>query len=65
MDISSNGMATQAAQQSTLLGAQVQLSASAKEQGKVVMDTLLSSINSVQPAASVEPNLGNKIDTRA
>ena len=66
MDISGNAAATaQAAQKSALLGAQVQLVGMAQDQGKVVMDTLLSSINTVQPAASVEPHLGTKINTSA
>lgn len=68
MDISNSGVAAsqaQAAQQDALLGAQVKLVGIAKDQGKVIMDTLLSSINAVQPAPSVEPHLGNKINVTA
>lgn len=68
MEISNSSAASyanKAAQQDALLGAQISLVGKAKDQGKMVMETLLSSINTVQPAASVEPHLGNKIDVRA
>ncbi|WP_417594477.1 hypothetical protein [Oceanospirillum sp.] len=67
MDISSStaAFASNAAKQDTLLSAQVSLAGMAKDQGKVIMDTLLSSISTVQPAASVEPHLGNKVDVSA
>ncbi|MFG1490953.1 hypothetical protein ABMA58_17010 [Oceanospirillum sp. HFRX-1_2] len=68
MEISNSSAANyanQAAKQDALLGAQVALVGKAKDQGKVIMDTLLSSINTVQPAASVESHLGSKLDVRA
>ena len=68
MEISNSSAAAyanNAAKQDTLLSAQISLAGMAKDQGKVIMDTLLSSINTVQPAASVEPHLGNKIDVTA
>lgn len=68
MEISNSSAANyanNAAKQDALLGAQVSLVNKAKDQGQVIMDTLLSSINTVQPAASVEPHLGNKINVHA
>lgn len=68
MEISNSNAAQyaqQAGQQDVLMGAQIALAGKAQDQGKAIMDTLLSSISSVQPAASVEPHLGNKINVRA
>ncbi len=67
MDISNStaAYASNVAKQDTLLSAQVSLAGMAKDQGKVIMDTLLSSISTVQPAASVESHLGNKVDVSA
>ncbi|WP_028303791.1 hypothetical protein [Oceanospirillum maris] len=66
MDIgNTSSIANQVAKQDVLLGAQIKLVNIAKDQGEVIMDTLLSSINTIQPAASVESHLGNKVNVSA
>ncbi|MAC46284.1 YjfB family protein [Oceanospirillum beijerinckii] len=65
MDVSSSNAANSAARQDPLLGVQIKLFKSAQDNAQSTMETLLGSINTVQPAQSVEPHLGNKIDTRA
>ncbi len=65
MDVSSSSAASSAAQQDPMLGVQIKLFKSAQDTTQQTINTLLSSIGAVQPAPSVEPHLGNKINVHA
>ncbi|OPX54252.1 Putative motility protein [Oceanospirillum multiglobuliferum] len=64
MDVSSS-TAKSVGQQDPLLGVQIKLFKSAQDTAQSTIETLLSSVNAVQPAQSVEPHLGSKLDVRA
>lgn len=58
-------MASNNVKQDVMENVQVKLIKSARDQTQSTMATLLSSISTVQPAASVEPHLGNKVNVSA